>query len=67
MITVTINNSTHQFSKQISILEMLENLSIQQRGIALAVNQTIINKQQWDSTLLESNDTVLIIKATQGG
>ena len=46
---------------------MLEKLSIQQRGIALAVNQTIISKQHWDTTFLESNDDVLIIKATQGG
>lgn len=67
MIAVKINDTTHEFEERTSILEMLEKLCIQQQGIALAVNQTIINKHQWDATFLQSNDAVLIIKATQGG
>jgi len=35
--------------------------------MALAVNQTVIPKSQWDSLLIHENDQIDIIKATQGG
>lgn len=37
------------------------------KGVAIAVNQTIIPKQDWKTTSLKEKDNVLIIKATQGG
>ncbi|MBI2722747.1 MAG: sulfur carrier protein ThiS [Bacteroidetes bacterium] len=37
------------------------------KGIAVAVNQTIIPKQHWENTSLKEKDNVMIIKATQGG
>lgn len=36
-------------------------------GIALAVNETVIPKNEWEKFQLQDNDKVLIIKATQGG
>ena len=36
-------------------------------GIAVAINETVVPKSQWTSTLLQENDKVLIIKASQGG
>ncbi len=36
-------------------------------GIAIAVNNTIVPKTSWDTYLLQPNDHVTIIKATQGG
>jgi len=36
-------------------------------GIAIAVNQDIIPKSNWQSSTLKEKDSVLIIKATQGG
>ena len=36
-------------------------------GVALAVNDQIVPRQQWDSYLLKPNDNILIITAVQGG
>jgi len=36
-------------------------------GIAVALNNTVIPKAQWDSTALAPNDRILIIAATKGG
>jgi len=38
-----------------------------QRGIAIAINNSVIPKINWHNQFLKHNDEVLIIKATQGG
>jgi sulfur carrier protein len=37
------------------------------RGIAVALNDTIIPRQQWDSVLINENDSIEIVHAVQGG
>jgi sulfur carrier protein len=37
------------------------------KGLAVAVNNSIVSKEQWNSTPLKENDKILIIRATQGG
>ena len=37
------------------------------KGIAVALNDKVVSKENWNNTKLISNDNVLIIKATQGG
>lgn len=54
--------------KAVSLYDMLNlNGIADHRGIAIAVNQQVISKSQWDDFKLKENDEVLIIKATQGG
>ena len=36
-------------------------------GIAIAVNETVISKNIWNSYILEDGDSVLIITPAQGG
>lgn len=36
-------------------------------GVALAVNDEIVPRQQWEDYLLKPNDNILIITAVQGG
>ena len=45
----------------------LSTLKIESKGIAIAVNQTVISKSEWNKTQLKENDNITIIKATQGG
>ena len=37
------------------------------KGIAVAVNENVIPKKDWDTHILNENVSVLVIKATQGG
>ena len=65
---VTINNKNHQLNQSCSIAEMLAvMLPGESKGIAVAVNQTIITKSDWPEHLLNDGDKVMLIKATQGG
>ena len=65
---IIFNNHTQQIQEQTSIQIILNDLiGEKQKGIAVAVNETVIPKAQWDSYVLQQNDKVLVIKATQGG
>lgn len=67
MISIKVNNTTHQFNKDCSLESIPKQLEISTNGIALAVNQNIITKSDWNTTTLSDGDEILIIKATQGG
>ncbi len=37
------------------------------KGIAVALNSTIVPKQKWNETILSENDAVEVVHAVQGG
>ncbi len=37
------------------------------KGLAVAVNDTVIPRTAWENFALKENDTITIIRATQGG
>lgn len=46
---------------------VLKELGIQTIGIAIAVNNKVVPRTEWDTFILAENDKVIIIHATQGG
>lgn len=64
-----INNQKKQFAQEkLTIQALLDIESPQkQKGIAVAINNTVIPKTNWDSFLLHPSHQILIISATQGG
>jgi len=57
---VVENNSTLQMTLE-------KNNITDFRGIAIAVNDSVIPKSEWIEHQLQENDRILIIRATQGG
>jgi len=67
-MVIFINNKEYEFHDSETINNILCTLEItQQKGIAIAVNNNIIYKKDWDVFKLNNNDKVTIIKASQGG
>ena len=65
---ITFNDHKHQVEELISVQVALNTwIGEKQKGIAVAVNETIVPKTQWESYILQPDDKVLVIKATQGG
>lgn len=64
-----INNQTKQFAPESLTVQALLDLEIpnKQNGIAVAINNTVIPKFNWNIHPLNENDEILIISATQGG
>ena len=66
-MNISVNNSQKDISENTSIEALINLLDHTPNGIAVAINEEIILKRNWNSSFLKENDDVLIIQATQGG
>ena len=64
---IIFNNQTKEIDQASLQLTLNDLIGKEQKGIAVAVNETVVPKSQWDNYLLQQHDNVLVIKATQGG
>lgn len=65
---VFINNQVKQLTQKTSLQGLLLEFGFEEvRGIAVAVNEQVVPKPQWSSYFLGDKDSIIIIKATQGG
>ncbi len=67
-VEIKVNNDTIQITNESNILSLLQQLRGERiNGLAVALNETVVPRSQWDKIQLNQNDNVLIIQATQGG
>jgi len=66
-MTINVNNQLYSISENCSIKKLLDQLDIVTNGIAIAVNNEIITKENWNRKVVREHDIVTIIQATQGG
>lgn len=65
---IYINSKLQPLPENASIADALTALNISsQKGIAIAINNNVIPRAEWDSRILNHDDKVTLIKATQGG
>ena len=65
---VYVNEQKHSVSDICNINILLDNIDLnEKKGIAVAVNNKVISKNDWNNSYLNENDKILIIRATQGG
>ncbi|MCD0468426.1 sulfur carrier protein ThiS [Flavobacterium sp. JAS] len=64
-----INQKSKKFNAVTLSVQALLDLEIpnKQNGIAVAVNNTVIPKPNWNQHFVQETDEILIISATQGG
>ena len=67
-MVVFVNNTQHELSSTATVAETLASLNIEAaRGVAVAVNNTVVPRAEWAATDLRDNDRLTVIRATQGG
>jgi sulfur carrier protein len=65
---IYLNDQPAEMQEGISLLDVLSQSRLQiQKGIAVAVNDTVIIKEAWNTFSLREADKVTVITATQGG
>ncbi len=66
---VRINDTALTLQDSIATLEQaMQHSGIDDlKGLAVAVNYTVVPRTNWDTFQLSENDTIIIIRATQGG
>lgn len=67
-MNIVVNNETYDFAGNASLENVVEHLGIDEtKGIALALNETIIPKSEWQQTQIAEGDKIIIIGAVAGG
>lgn len=67
MITIFVNENPIEIEERTTIEQLLQKTNNAGEGIAVAINNEVISKNQWNSHNLSKDDKVLLIKAAQGG
>ncbi len=66
-ISVIINGKSDNIQEGTSLLTLLENLDIDPGRVAVEHNMEIVNKNDFNDTVLKENDTLEIITFVGGG
>ncbi|MCW7551474.1 sulfur carrier protein ThiS [Endozoicomonas gorgoniicola] len=64
---IKVNDKQVTVEPPLNLRELLKVLSLEDKGVALAVNCQIVSRSQWENHPLEDGDQITLIKATAGG
>ncbi len=65
-MNISLNNRVQSVNSQ-TLSQLIEELSIETKGIAIGVNNRVVPRTQWSETKLEEGDKVVIVSAVFGG
>lgn len=65
-MNILINNQETQ-TVSANIMQLSIELNLPERGVALAVNNSIVPRTSWEETSIQEGDNITIIKAAFGG
>jgi len=66
-LKVVVNNKEVEISDESTINDLISEMNMPDRGIAIAINNEVIPKENWAGFKLIKETRVTLIKATQGG
>lgn len=64
---VVLNGKTVSCEEGTTLLELLKERDIDLSNLAIAVDDVVISRSEWEHFSLKNNAGILLIKATQGG
>lgn len=65
---IIVNDKAHEVGAGASLADLLKTLGLAgRRGLAIAVNDSVVLRSAWLARALADGDRVLVIQATQGG
>lgn len=67
MMQIFVNNQAIQVEANLKLSKLLPFLNRNSQGVAIAINQKVVMRAKWEETILNPDDSVLIIQATCGG
>ena len=65
--TLTVNGVSEPLVPTVAALLAARDISLDGRGVAVAVNGAVVRRGDWATTALNPGDTVEIVRAMQGG
>ena len=65
-MNIKINNKETEV-KATSLQELATELSLPEKGVAVAVNNRMVTRNDWNQTVIKEGDNIVVIKAVCGG
>lgn len=66
-MTILVNNKETELVQGNTIVNLASQLGLPEKGVAIALNNRMIPRAQWAEQTLQTNDSLVIIKAACGG
>lgn len=69
-ISITVNGEERTVPDDYPLTELLRDLEIDPEdtsGVAVAINESVVRRQNWEDVRLGDEDTIEVIQAQQGG
>ena len=67
MIEIELNGAPHRVPAQQTLDQLVGALALHGQPLALAVNRSVVPRQQWPERVLQAQDKVDIVRAIGGG
>jgi len=67
VITVTVNGEKRELKGPVKLTAFLETLDINPRYVAVAHNETVLQRQKWSEVVLQDGDVLEIVRMVGGG
>lgn len=64
---ITLNDAPMKLQDNMTLSDLLAQLSHPIQGVAIAINQTIVPRTAWETHQLHHGDNVLMFQAIAGG
>jgi thiamine biosynthesis protein ThiS len=66
-LLIKVNGEPREVKENMSLPELVASLSLKAEQVAIELNQKVVRRTQWASTLLQENDRVEIVHFVGGG
>jgi len=67
LLNITLNGKKMEVEKPITLIELLELKGIEHEKVIVEYNYDILVRDDWNSTILDDNDNVEVLKFVGGG
>ena len=64
---IMLNDTPLQLATNCTVAELVQQQQLKTEGLAVAINNTVIAKQQWPAQQLHDNDCVNVFHIVTGG
>ena len=66
-MNITVNDEHYSLDMPVTISQLLIELKQPSIGVALAINDIIIPRENWNTQMINEGDTILLFQAIAGG
>ena len=67
VITIVINDQSHQVASESSLQQIISQFALPEMGCVFAINNKIVPRSEWASTILSQGDRISLFQAIAGG